>query len=220
MFRSLACGASSIASVPLSKSSAASSYASSYGKKIGKDLNDKELNLKIKYLRRYEISCLEDGSDQQGLAEFGIGVLNFFGAFTKTKIDYPDHWFLIAETELNLDDEYKNNHDEIRALFHKNPELREVINKLEKENTYYYLIEKGENGKRVTYYKSIDDILKEEKSNYHYNTIYCKETYELKKNITIKDIIDYVEILSDEYNLIDDNCQVFVRNILNHFDII
>ena len=43
------------------------------------------------------------------------------------------------------------------------------------------------------------------------------ESYKLEKDITIKDIIDYVETLSDEYNLVVDNCQVFVRNILNHF---
>ena len=90
----------SSASLPSSKSASSSSYSSSYGQTIGKDLTDKELNLKIKYLRRYEISCLEDGSDEQGMAEFGIGVLNnFFGQIIGKKIDYPDHWFLIAETE-------------------------------------------------------------------------------------------------------------------------
>ena len=100
MFRSLACTS---ASIPLSKSSAASIYASSYGKKIGKNLTDKELNLKIRYLRRYEVSCLKDGSEGQGWAEFGIGVANFFGAFTGTQIDYPDHWFLIAETDSRVE---------------------------------------------------------------------------------------------------------------------
>ena len=41
--------------------------------------------------------------NKQGVAEFGIGVANFFGAFTGTKIDYPDHWFLIAEAETELE---------------------------------------------------------------------------------------------------------------------
>ena len=33
----------------------------------------------------------------------------------------------------------------------------------------------------------------------------------------MKDVDDYVKTLSDSYNLIDDNCQTFVRNILNRF---
>ena len=105
-------------------------------------------------------------------------------------------------------------------LNEEDAEIEEESEKEEKKEKFFYLIEKGENNKTVTYYKSIDDIIKDEENNYHNNTPYCKKIYELKKDITIKNIIDYVETLSDEYNLIDDNCQVFVRKILNHFDVI
>lgn len=230
MFRSLACTS---ASIPLAKSSAASSYASSYGKKIGKNLTDKELNAKIKYLKRYEISCLKDGSDGQGWAEFGIDVANFFGAFTGTRIDYPDHWFLIAETESSIDNFVNllsmglyflfsslDKTEEGKKKLEQNTKLiNEQFSKEENNNNkkIYYLIEKGENGKTVQYFENIDDIINLEKQNYHNNEVHYKESYKLEKDVTIKNIIDYVEGLSDEYNLIDDNCQVFVRNILSRF---
>lgn len=213
MFRSIAITS---ASIPLSKSSAASIYGSSYGKKIGKNLTDNELNLKIKNLRRYEISCIKDGSEEQGWAEFGIGVANFFGAFTGTKIDYPDHWFLIAEAETALERLINQMRASISSSKFK--EIKEELeNLISKEKKIYYLIEKGGNAKTVSYFENIDDIIKLEKNNYNNNEVHYKESYKLEKNITIKDIIDYVETLSDEYNLIDDNCQVFVRNIINHF---
>lgn len=230
MFRSLACTS---ASIPLSKSSASSIYASSYGKKIGKNLTDKELNLKIRYLRRYEVSCLKDGSEGQGWAEFGIGVANFLGVFTGTQIDYPDHWFLIAETDDPGVDKFFNLLtsgaefllsclDKSEAGEQKKKEKIKKVEELLKEDNIikkkiYYLIEKGENGKTVCYFENIDDIINLEKNNYHNNEVRYMESYKLEKDITIKDIIDYVETLSDEYNLVVDNCQVFVRNILNHF---
>ncbi len=43
------------------------------------------------------------------------------------------------------------------------------------------------------------------------------EKYTLKRKITIKDIDNYTKTLSDSYNLINDNCQTFVRNILGYF---
>ena len=86
-----------------------------------------------------------------------------------------------------------------------------------KENKVYYLIEKGSNAKGITKHDNIDDIFKIEKENYHYNKIEFMKKYSLKRKITIKDINDYVKTLSDSYNLIDDNCQTFVRNILAHF---
>jgi len=96
--------------------------------------------------------------------------------------------------------------------------LDELIKCLEeKETKVYYLIEKNEGYKGITKYDSIDDILKFEKSNYHDNKVCECSTKNLKDKTTIKDIDDYIKTLSDSYNLIDDNCQTFVRNILDHF---
>ena len=82
----------------------------------------------------------------------------------------------------------------------------------------YFLIEKGSDGKIMKYYNSEQEIEKEEKDTYHQNEIGGKETYQMKyKKTTIKNIRDYVKTLSDSYNLIDDNCQVFVRKILSRF---
>ena len=82
----------------------------------------------------------------------------------------------------------------------------------------YFLIEKGSDGKIVEYYNSEQEIFDEEKDTYYQNEIGGKETYQMKyKETTIKNIRDYVKTLSDSYNLIDDNCQVFVRKILSRF---
>lgn len=96
--------------------------------------------------------------------------------------------------------------------------LNELIKCLEeKETKVYYLIEKNEGYKGITKYDSIDDILKFEKEFYHDNKVHECSTKNLKDKTTIKDIDDYIKTLSDSYNLIDDNCQTFVRNILDHF---
>ena len=82
----------------------------------------------------------------------------------------------------------------------------------------YFLIEKGSGGKIVKYYNSEEEIFNEEKKTYYQNEIHEKETYQMKyKKTTIKNINDYVKTLSDSYNVINDNCQVFVREILSHF---
>ena len=86
----------SIASVPVSKSSAASSY-DIFSKTDAKQNKIDYENLPIKYLNKYSINCLKDGSDENFLASIGITILNVFGLFTNTKIDYPQHWFLIAK---------------------------------------------------------------------------------------------------------------------------
>ena len=86
---------------------------------------------------------------------------------------------------------------------------------------YYFLIEKGQEGKTVKYYKNVDDILKAESENYHFNKADHKEDYYMNnKKITIKDLNNFVRTLSDSYNLIDDNCQDFVRNILKHYNLV
>ena len=93
--------------------------------------------------------------------------------------------------------------------------FEKILEKMEKK--IYYLIEKGSTCKGITKYDNIDDIFRNEKNNYHDNKIEHLSSHTLKGKITIKDIDDYVKTLSDSYNLIDDNCQTFVRNILNHF---
>ena len=169
--------------LPIGKSCAAGSYASSIGNGSEKNkISEIILEESIKYFRQYRISCIED-EDLDGLSTIGVNVLNFFGSFTDTKIDYPDHWFLIAITE----------------------------------NNKYYLIEKGQNGKSITYFDDIEDAKKSVKENYYNNDIdYIKE-YEINEKINIKDVFNYAQNLSNDYNLIDNNCQTFVRDILAHY---
>jgi len=101
--------------------------------------------------------------------------------------------------------------------------ISEALDELERnlkkrEIKKYFLIEKGRNYKGITKYENVDEIFEHEKSNYHNNKVNYEDKYSLKKKITIKDVDDYVKTLSDSYNLIDDNCQTFVRNILNRFE--
>ena len=101
--------------------------------------------------------------------------------------------------------------------------ISEALDELERnlkkrEIKKYFLIEKGSNYKGITKYENVDEIFEHEKSNYHNNKVNYEDKYSLKKKITIKDVDDYVKTLSDSYNLIDDNCQTFVRNILNRFE--
>jgi len=291
MFKSLALGSVSVASVPASKSSAASSYDSSSKSDKWNNVLTK-MNLEINKLTRYEISCMEDGSEGQGWAEFGIGVLNFFGG----DVDYPDHWFLIAETKpknlfkeilgiitlgsflvpffeelkhvdtkaekkkevkkvdineyfgkilkviiLCLDsqnkDKEKNPFKDLHEIYGKEimedivkklkdikdmKDIQNLLKNLDSEKytkVFYFLIEKGGNGKTVQYYEKVGDILKKENENYNDNECYPKKDYYMKSKTTIKDLKKYVETLSDSYNLIDDNCQDFVRNILKHYNL-
>jgi hypothetical protein len=298
MSKSFVC---STASVPISKSSAASSYDSS--SKSGKWNNDfyiasdpflKE-HLKITNIWQYEIAILEN--DKQGWAELGIGVLNLFGMFSGTSIDYPDHWFLIAETvPLNLmgiylfisyfclclkkqekipefvwsfniyllspeegEKEYNELNEEIKGyikslnsmfgnskknktfredliLFYGENLVKKMLEKLislKKENRQfldflgefkqdkeftkqgYFLIEKGGNGKSIKCYSSIDAIKADERKNYNYNEPKEKHHYNMvNKNCTIQYVRKIAEKLSNSYNVVDNNCQDFVRNIL------
>lgn len=100
--------------------------------------------------------------------------------------------------------------------------IQNLLKNLDSEKytkVFYFLIEKGENGKTVQYYKNVEDILKEESKNYNSNECNPKKVYYMKSKTTIKDLKKYVETLSDSYNLIDDNCQDFVRNILEHYNL-
>ena len=304
MSKSLVC---SIASVPISKSSAASSYDSS--SKSGGWKNDFSIasgsflkeHLKITNIWQYEIPILENGT--QGWAEAGIGVLNIFGMFSGNPIDYPDHWFLIAETvPLNLmgitfamnyfvlclkygcdkekkekipeialsyniymlspeegEKEYNELNEEIKGyikslnsmfgnskknktfredliLFYGENLVKKMLEKLislKKENRQfldflrefeqdkeftkqgYFLIEKGENGKSIKCYSSIDAIKADERKNYNYNEPKEKHHYNMvNKDCTIQYVRKIAEKLSNSYNVVDNNCQDFVRNIL------
>lgn len=117
--------ASSI-SVPIAKSSAALSYDMFWKK----ELKQSEVvieNLPIKYFEKYKINCLEDKSDANIWAGIGIATLNIFGLFTNTRIDYPQHWFLIAKAS-----NWANEIDEIISLSRqiiKNQQFIELTNK-------------------------------------------------------------------------------------------
>jgi hypothetical protein len=286
MFKSFVSTSAVAASIPASKSSAASSYESSYDKKKFK-IKVSDINfLTIDKLYSYEISVLEDGTVTKGLANLGIDVLNILGFFSDTYIDYPYHWFLIAEAKFdyiyflcfNLGYEYiYNSKDEIESFctslafiiysdsvknkiseevkknetlihcqklvkeLYGEKEMKELCDKLmkiidktgEREDLlidiftgifngkyskhFYFLIEKGENGSNVEYYKSIDEILNKESENYHDNEANPLETYEMQEEVTVENMQKYIESLPDSYNLIDDNCQDFVRKILNRY---
>ena len=87
-----------IISVPISKSSAVDSYdilSKNETKQIEVNIGD----LPIKYFKKYKICCLKDGSTEDISSVLEISVLNIFGLFTNTTIDYPDHWFLIATAQ-------------------------------------------------------------------------------------------------------------------------
>lgn len=101
-------------------------------------------------------------------------------------------------------------------------DIQNLLKNLDSEKytkVFYFLIEKGGNGKTVQYYEKVGDILKKESENYNDNECYPKKDYYMKSKTTIKDLKKYVETLSDSYNLIDDNCQDFVRNILKHYNL-
>lgn len=277
MFRSLALGSMSVGSAAsCGNSSAASSYdSSSESNEWKNDLT--EWNLEINKLTKYEISCMVDGSEGKGWAEFGIGFLNFFGG----NYDYPDHWFLIAETkpmnfielflfafsfevslklwlakaiggvdkEAAVDEKEKeyltklieflsaqeNNilleiygEEIMEDLVKKLKEIKEIkelagflknLDNKKYTKACYFLIEKGADGKVVKFYGTESKILNDESKNYHKNKCNPTGQYYMNNKTTIKELKRYVETLSDSYNLIDDNCQDFVRNILNHYNL-
>jgi hypothetical protein len=89
------------------------------------------------------------------------------------------------------------------------------------DGTVYYLIEKGGDKnaiKTIKPFKNIYDIFKEMKSVYHNNKITPIKTYKVKKKLTIEDIHKYISTLPNSYNAIDDNCQHFVSNIIEHYN--
>ena len=85
----------------------------------------------------------------------------------------------------------------------------------------YYLIEKGDDKnaiKTIKPFKNIFDIFDEMKKVYHNNKITPIKNYKVKKKLTIEDIQKYISTLPNSYNLINDNCQHFVSNIIEHYN--
>ena len=85
------------------------------------------------------------------------------------------------------------------------------------KNNKYYVIQKEEDGKSITYFDDIDEAKNSVRENYHYNDVEYMEEYELNEKINIKDVFDFVKNLPNDYHLIDDNSQTFISNILNHY---
>ena len=113
-----------IISVPISKSFPVDSYdilSKTETKQIEVNIGD----LPIKYFKKYKICCLKDGSTEDISSVLEISVLNIFGLFTNTTIDYPDHLFLIATAS-----NWANDIDEIISY------SREIIE--EKKNLENY----------------------------------------------------------------------------------
>ena len=189
---------SSFASLSLSASASGSVY--SYLNGIHKDnitstdikesfgLNDEQLKLKIIKFWRYEIPTIPN-DEGLGWASFGIGLFNLI---TFSDYDYPYHWFLIGVSE-----QYKDKDGNNKEL--------------------YYLIEKTQEGKNVQRYNSEDEIKNKENDDYKANSEY-KETKCLNQNTTIEDLLHYIKYdTSDSYDLLEDNCQDFVRCLINHY---
>ena len=82
------------------------------------------------------------------------------------------------------------------------------------DNNKYYVIQKGEDGNSISYFDDEDEAKNSVRENYHYNDIEFMEEYELNEKINIKNIFGFIK---NDYNLIDDNSQNFIRNILNHY---
>ena len=150
-------------------------------------LNEDQINLKIKYFYKYEIPTIDE--DSVGWANLGINLVNLF---TLSNYDLPYHWFLIGETEA-----YKDG---------------------EKTKKLYYLIEKTDKSKGVDLYYDIDAIKRDERNNYNNNNCTYLKCCSLKRDTTIKDLLSFIKYnTSDKYDLIEDNCQDFVRCILNYY---
>ena len=192
------CSSSSIASLSLSASASGSVYSYLNGNhknnitstdiKKSFDLNDEQLKLKIIKFWRYEIPTISN-KENLGLASFGIDLFNLI---TFSDFDYPYHWFLIGVSE-----QYKDKDGNNKEL--------------------YYLIEKTDECKNVVRYNSEDEIRKKE--NYNYNSISeYKETKYLKQDANIEDLLFYIKYnTSDSYDLLEDNCQDFVRCLIDHY---
>lgn len=87
-------------------------------------------------------------------------------------------------------------------------------------NNKSYLLEKGNNGKKFKFYKNIYEIIDHEQEVYSGNSVKMNEIeiYVLKETVTLNNLIKFYKKIPKHYNLIYDNCQDFVRLILDHFN--
>lgn len=80
----------------------------------------------------------------------------------------------------------------------------------------FYLIEKGEGGKNFSLFESKANAKDSVRGCYNNNDVSLTETYH-PENLTLGELFDYAKSLPEYYNLIDNNCQDFVRAIINRF---
>ena len=78
--------------------------------------------------------------------------------------------------------------------------MYEIKNKIKKEVTNYYVIEKVETEKMIRWFDNKEKTLQDMSETYNYNKKEIMEEYTFSKNISIKDIIDFIKTLSDSYN--------------------
>ena len=101
------------------------------------------------------------------------------------------------------------------ALFF-NAALSNITNK----GRVYYLIEKGNKGKKIIKPFLTDiEIFNEIQKTYENNKVEPIKKFKVNKKLTIEDIHEYISTLPDTYNLIVDNCQDFVKNILDYYEL-
>ena len=79
------------------------------------------------------------------------------------------------------------------------------------------LCEKGEKTVTIQKYDSKDKIIQDEKDNYHGNKPKFQRKVIVKDGITIKKLIEVADKATGHYDLINDNCQDFVRFICRNF---
>ena len=80
------------------------------------------------------------------------------------------------------------------------------------------LCEKGEKTVTIQKYDSKDKIIQDEKDNYHGNKPKFQRKVIVKDGITIKKLIEVADKATGHYDLINDNCQDFVRFICRNFE--
>ena len=184
-------------------------------------------------IESYYIPLLDENSASNFFASIGFGLVNVIGSLTNISVDYPDHWFLIATVNWYSYDEKlfisklkeHLNTNGIKELENGifQPSLNELIKmyeikkEIKKEVTNYFVIEKVETAKMVRWFDNKEKALQDISETYNYNKSELMEEYTFRKIISIKDIIDFIKVLSDSYNLVDDNCHAFVKYILAHF---
>ena len=85
------------------------------------------------------------------------------------------------------------------------------------EKDKHYLIEKTDEGKSINYFRTESEARKEVERNYPSESSEFLETHYLKRNYNIKDIFNGVKSLPDGYDLYNNNCQDFVRDVINKY---